>query len=411
MPGRKIVVTHAIRSPFGAFNGTFANENPVSLGVEVVQAILKNSGIKPESIEQVWFGQAKPDIKNPNIASIISYRSGIPARVPAVTVNLGVGSGLAAIISAAKAIFNGDIEIALAGAVDCASYFLAPENGNFYEENLHGPLGLWCPLIKEPWKKSIEHVASRFEIKKDSMIEFSKNSLNKARKARIQGLLDKMIVPIHIRSGEDISRTLRADEYLLIHDENEEKEDRGEIPDITISKPADCAVAMILMTGDEALRRGFEPLAQFGQAKMFGADPRYSVLGGVNALREVCANAGIMPSSFDVIEIGESFSVEPLIAIKQLSLDQEKVNVLGGDLAYGFAFGASSAAKVVTLLHEISRREVRKGLVGVSTESGMGIAATFYRFSGKTPILFTKPEIEEDEEILKAKRIKRRKDR
>ncbi len=420
MPSRKVVVTHAMRSPFGAFKGAFSSETPVSLGVEVVQALLKNAGLKPDSIEQVWFGQAKPDPRTPNIASIISYKSGINVRVPACTVNLGAGSGLVAVFQAARSILSGEINVALVGAVDCPSYFLNSGNDTPVEETIHGPEALWCPLLQEPWRKSIEHVASKFEIDREAMAGYARLSVERARKARVQGLQELLIAPIHIHSGDELSRTLRADEYLLNptrerlenagENKEEEYREEGLLPVNSISPLSDCAAAMVLMSGDEALKRGYKPLARFGQGRIFGADPRYSALGGVNAAREVCGIAGIMPSSFDIVEVGETFAVEALVTMKQLSLDKEKVNVHGGELAYGFAFGATSAAKAVALVHEISRKGYRKGLVTVSSESGMGVAATFYRFSEHGYLLFSLPEIKEEEskEFFRTRKAKRR---
>ena len=403
MNTRKVVITHALRSPMGALHGAFAGGGPVVLGVEIVQALLRHAGLKPSVVEQVWFGQARPDPEQGNVAGIVAYRAGIPVEAPAFTVTLGAASGLQAILIAARAVLSGEVEVALAGGVDCSSS--VPRLAEKGMEAQYGPGGLWCSLLQEPCGMAAEHLAARFHVSTGAMLEFARLSRERARTARVQGSLDAQIAPVHVRSGKEISRTLRSDEYLLTPPDPPPgfpfRPNGGLVPGPSVAPLADGAAAVLLMSKEEALRRGFQPLAQVGLGRASGEDPRFSALAAVSAARKVLQSSGIPSSSLDLVEVGETFAVDALLCVEQLGLDRDQVNVLGGDLALGHPMGATGARMVVSLVHEMARRECRKGLVTISTCGGLGLAAAFFRFPLSGGDLFAMPAIEDVKTTLR----------
>ncbi len=397
MNTRKVVITHALRSPMGALHGAFAGGGPVTLGVEIVQALLRHAGLKPSVVEQVWFGQARPDPEQGNVAGVVAYRAGIPVEAPAFTINVGAASGLQAILTAARAVLSGEVEVALAGGVDCSSS--VPRLAEKGMEAQYGPGGLWCALLQEPCGMAAEHLAAKFHVSTGAMLEFARLSRERARTARVQGSLDAQIAPVHVRTGKDISRSLRSDEYLLTPPDPPPgfpfRPEGGLVPGPSVAPLADGAAAVLLMSKEEALRRGFQPLVQVGMGRAAGEDPRFSGLAAVSAARKVLETSGIPPSSLELVEVGETFAVDALLVMEKLGLDRAKVNVLGGDLALGHPMGATGARMVVSLAHEMARRDYRKGMVALSTCGGLGLAATFFRFPLSGTDLFAMPPIEE----------------
>lgn len=397
MHSRKVVITHARRTPLGALGGALAGSGPVDLGVELAQGLLREAGIKPDQVERVWLGQARPDPEAPNVAGIVAYRAGIPMEAAAGTVTQGAASGLQAILLAAQAVRSGEVEVALAGGVDCPSSLGRLAGGG--AEASHDPGGLWCALLRQPSGVAAEHLAGRYQVPPEAMLAYREGSLERARRARQDGRLEAQIFSIRGREGDASPRILRSDEYLQAAPAAAEgfpfRAAEPRVPAASVAPLADGAALVLLMSSDEARRRGIEPVIQLGQAKVTGIDPRFAGLAGVDAAHAVTAGAGIRPDSFDLVELGETFAVDALVGIEELGLDPERVNVTGGDLSLGHAFGAASARMVVALFQEMLHRCCSRGLVALSTSGGLGVAASFFHRSRQGLSLFSMPPREE----------------
>jgi len=391
---RKVVITHAKRTPIGKFLGAFSNTTAVELGVAATNAVLTDSKIEPKSVDEVIFGNARQAGNRPNPGRQIAYFSGIPQETPAYTVNKACGSGLKAIVLAYQSITLGDAEIIIAGGTENMTLvpFILPKMRLGYrlgnEKVLDGMYhdGLLCPLCNLIMGETAENIVAKYKISRQEQDEFAVASQNKCEKAIKEGRFKEEIVPVEIKDN-------RGNSVLIDKDENPRpgvtleslaklapvfKKD-GSVHPGNACGIADSAAAVLMMSEGKAKQLGFKPMAYINGYVSVGVDPAYMGFAPVPAIKKLESRTGEKLKDFDLIELNEAFAAQVIAADRELNLPMERLNVNGGAIALGHPIGATGVRIVVTLLHEMQKRSARKGLATLCMSGGMGMAVSFTR--------------------------------
>ena len=381
------VITAARRTPVGSFLGAFAATPAHELGRVAIEAALADAGVAPEDISEVILGQVLTGAQGQNPPRQAAMAAGVPKEVPAWGVNQVCGSGLRAVALAGQAILTGDARIVLAGGQESMS--LSPHAQHIRAGTKMGDLGLIDTMIKDGLTDAFngyhmgitaENLAERYQITRDEQDAFATASQNKASRARADGRFDGEIAPVTLktRKGETV---VGQDEY--IRDGVEQSALAGLRPafrkDGTVtagnaSGLNDGAAALVVMSREEAERRGAPILARIASWASAGVDPSIMGIGPVPATQRALDKAGWTIADLDLIEANEAFAAQALAVGKELGWDPERVNVNGGAIAIGHPIGASGARVLTTLLHEMARRNAKKGLATLCIGGGMGIA-------------------------------------
>jgi acetyl-CoA C-acetyltransferase len=382
-----VVITAAKRTPVGAFLGAFAATPAHELGRVAIAAALEQAGVAPEDVSEVILGQVLTAGQGQNPARQASMAAGIPKEVPAWGVNQVCGSGLRAVALAAQAIRTGDADIVVAGGQESMS--LSTHAQNLRGGTKMGDLSLIDTMIKDGLTDvfnnyhmgiTAENLAEQYQVTRDDQDAFATASQNKASKARADGRFKDEIaaVTVKTRKGETI---VDADEY--IRDGVEQaglaalrpafKKD-GTVTAANASGLNDGAAALVLMSREEAERRGATILARVASWASAGVDPSIMGIGPVPASKKALEKAGWTIADLDLIEANEAFAAQALAVGKELGWDAAKVNVNGGAIAIGHPIGASGARVLTTLLYEMQKRDAKKGLATLCIGGGMGIA-------------------------------------
>jgi acetyl-CoA C-acetyltransferase len=391
-----VVVTHALRTPIGRYLGTLADLSAADLGVAVVRALLERSGCDPAEVGELVFGNGRQAGGGPNVARQVSVRSGLPETTPAWTVNMACGSGLKSIALAVESIQLGRTEIAVAGGTESMSglpYFL-PRMRRGYRLG-HAPVvdamyqdGFLCPLANMLMGATAEKLAQELSIPREEQDRFALESQRKAGAAQAAGRFEDEIVPMTVkgRKGETVlavDEHVRADATMAglarlpaVFDPENGTVSAGNASGIT-----DGAAAVLLMRASRAEALGLTPLAEVGDSVQVGLDPTVMGLGPVPACRALQERNGLAVRDYDLIELNEAFAAQVLACHRQLELPLEKLNVNGGAIALGHPIGATGARIVVTLLHELVRRDAARGLATLCISGGLGFATAFHRRS------------------------------
>ncbi|HKY33226.1 MAG TPA: acetyl-CoA C-acetyltransferase [Candidatus Polarisedimenticolia bacterium] len=393
-----VVVAGAVRTPIGKFGGALAGMTAAELGSVAGREALRRSGVPPSELSEVIFGCARQAGGGPNVARQIGWRSGVPASVPAFTVNKACGSGLKAILSAAQAIRLGDASVVLAGGAESMSrvpYLL--ETARWGTKLGDSPLvdgmhrdGFLCPLCGQLMGETAETLADRHGIGRGEQDAYAAMSQNRAEAARREGRFAEEIAAVELPPGRDgVARSLAADEHPRdgvtpgsMAGLPPVFREQGSVHAGNSSGITDGAAAMVVTTLGEARRRGLAPQARLRGYATAGVDPAVMGIGPVPAVRALLSRAGVSLAEVDLIELNEAFAAQVLACARELELDLGKVNVNGGSIALGHPIGASGARIVVTLLHEMRRRGARLGLATLCISGGMGIAALFESLPG-----------------------------
>jgi len=391
---REVVVTHALRTPIGRFLGAFAELTAADLGTSVVSEVLRRSKIDPAIVDELVFGNARQAGGGPNVARQVSVRSGIPDTVPAWTVNMACGSGLKSLDLAAESIRSGRADVVVAGGTESMSGlpFLLPRMRTGYRLG-HAPVvdamykdGFLCPLSDMLMGETAEKLAKDLSISRREQDEFALASQRKAREAIEARRFADEISPVKVpgRKGETAverdehprpETTLESLAKLpAVFDAKEGTVSAGNSSGIT-----DGAAALLVMGADVAERLGLEPLASVDASAQAGVDPRIMGIGPVPAIRELEDATGTRVSDYDLVELNEAFAAQVLACHRELDLPLERLNVNGGAIALGHPIGCTGARIVVTLLHEMKRRQSRRGLATLCISGGMGLATAFHR--------------------------------
>jgi acetyl-CoA C-acetyltransferase len=383
----EIVIVGAARTPVGAFGGAFANLPAHDLGKVAIVEALKRAGVAGAEVSEVILGQILTAGQGQNPARQASIGAGIPVESPAWGVNQLCGSGLRTVALGYQAILNGDSEIVVAGGQESMS--MAPhcqhlrngvKMGNFEMIDTMIKDGLWDAFNGYHMGNTAENVARQWQITRAQQDEFAVASQNKAEAAQKAGKFKDEIVPVTVKSRKgDV--VVDADEYPK-HGTTLEKvaalrpafAKDGTVTAANASGINDGAAALVLMSASEAQKRGKTPLARIVSWAHAGVDPAIMGTGPIPASRAALKKAGWKIEDLDLVEANEAFAAQACAVNKDLGWDTSKVNVNGGAIAIGHPIGASGGRVLVTLLHEMQRRNAKKGLATLCIGGGMGIA-------------------------------------
>jgi len=388
----EVVIVSGARTPVGSFNGAFANVAAHELGRTAIQAVMKRADLKASDVNEVILGQILTAAQGQNPARQASINAGLGVETPAWVVNQLCGSGLRAVALGAQQIANGDAAIVIAGGQESMSQ--APHAAYLRAGQKMGAMefvdtmikdGLWDAFNGYHMGVTAENVAREWQITRDMQDSFAVASQNKAEAARKAGRFKDEIAPVTIkeRKGEKIVDT---DEYIrdgvTIESVNGLKpafQKDGTVTAANASGINDGAAAVVLMTAREAKARGLTPLATIRSWASVGVDPKIMGSGPIPASRAALKKAGWSPSDLDLVEANEAFAAQACAVNKDMGWDTSKVNVNGGAIAIGHPIGASGARVLVTLLHEMQKRDAHKGLATLCIGGGMGIAMCLER--------------------------------
>jgi len=383
----EIVIVSAARTPVGSFNGAFANLPAHELGKVAIKAAMERAGVEPGRVNEVIMGQILAAGQGQNPARQASIAAGIPVESPAWGVNQLCGSGLRAVALGYQQILQGDCDIVVAGgqesmsmAPHCAHLRGGVKMGNYEMIDTMIKDGLWDAFNGYHMGNTAENVAKQWQITRQQQDEFAVGSQNKAEAAHKAGKFKDEITPVTIKSRKgDI--VVDADEYPkhgttmdAIAKLRPAFDKEGTVTAANASGINDGAAVVVLMKASEAAKLGKTPLARIVSWAHAGVDPAIMGTGPIPASRAALKKAGWKTDDLDLVEANEAFAAQACAVNKDLGWDTSKVNVNGGAIALGHPIGASGARVLVTLLHEMQRRNAKRGLATLCIGGGMGIA-------------------------------------
>ena len=387
-----VVIVSAARTPVGSFNGVFGTVAANVLGTAAIQAAIARARIEAAEVDEVILGQVLNAGEGQNPARKAARNAGIPDEKTAFGINQVCGSGLRAVALAAQQIRTGESAVVAAGGMESMSqsqhtaYLRAGTKMGgleFIDTMLKD--GLWDTFHGYHMGVTAENVARAFQITREEQDAFALASQQKASAAQKSGRFADEIVPVTVK-GRKSETIVDQDEYIR-HDSSAETMARlrpafakdGTVTAGNASGINDGAAVLLLMSAKEAARRGLTPLARIASFATAGVDPALMGTGPIPASRKALARAGWKIDDLDLIEANEAFAAQALAVNKDLGWDTAKVNVNGGAIAIGHPIGASGARVLITLLHEMGKRNAKKGLVTLCIGGGMGVAMTVER--------------------------------
>ncbi|CCG55845.1 Yqi jprotein [Brachyspira pilosicoli WesB] len=385
---REIVIASAVRTPVCKFLGSFANTSAVELGTIAVKEALKRANIKPEQVDETYFGCVIQSALLPNAARQVSVNAGIPVEKPALTINILCGSGLRAVSMAAQMIKAGDADIVVAGGTENMS--MAPYTSSAMrmgarmgETKMQDTLlndALVCAFEHYHMGVTAENIAEQWKITREEQDEFACRSQNRAEAAIKSGRFKDEIVPVTIKTkkGEILVDT---DEHPTFGTTMESlarlkpafKKD-GTVTAGNASGINDAASAVVLMSKEKAHELGIKPMAKVLGYATHGVEPRIMGIGPIEASRKALKMANLTVEDMDLIESNEAFAAQSIAVARELKFNMDIVNVNGGAIAIGHPIGASGARILTTLLYEMKKRGSKKGLATLCIGGGMGTA-------------------------------------
>lgn len=390
---KKIILAGACRTPIGVLGGTLSAVSAVELGAAVIKESIKRAGILPEQVDQVYMGCVLQAGLGQNVARQASVKAGIPVTTPAVTMNVVCGSGLNCVNQAAEMILAGDAEIVVAGGMESMSMSpYAVAQGRFGYRMGNGILvdtmvndALTDAFHQYHMGITAENIAKKWNISRKEQDEFAAYSQEKAFLAREQGKFSEEIVPVTVQKkketvlfekDEEIRPGTTADSIARLRPAFLEN---GTVTAANSSGINDGAAAIILMSEEKAKELQVKPMALWKAGALAGVDPAIMGIGPVEASRKVMEKTGLNIEDFDLIEANEAFAAQAIAVARELNIEEEKLNVNGGAIALGHPVGASGCRILVTLLYEMQRRNLRKGLATLCIGGGMGCATVVER--------------------------------
>ena len=389
-----IVITNALRTAVGKFGGTLAKTPAPELGATVIRALLAQSGVKPEQVSEVILGQVLTAGSGQNPARQALIKSGLPNAIPAMTINKVCGSGLKAVMLAAQAVQCGDADIVIAGGqenMSAAPHVLLGSRDGFRmgDAKLIDSMivdGLWDVYNQYHMGTTAENVAKKYEISRAQQDQFAVASQNKAEAAQKAGKFKDEIVPVMIPQRKGDPLAFAADEFIKagttldsISGLRPAFSKDGSVTAANASGLNDGGAAVLVMTAERAHALGLKPLAKIKAFASSGVDPAIMGMGPVPASRRALEKAGWKAADLDLMEINEAFAAQACAVNKEMGWDTSKINVNGGAIALGHPIGASGCRVLVTLLHEMGRRNAKKGLASLCIGGGMGVALAVER--------------------------------
>ena len=391
---KKVVLAGACRTAIGKMGGALSNTPAAELGSIVIKEALNRAGVKPEQVDEVLMGCVIQAAQGQNVARQASIKAGLPIEVPAVTLNVVCGSGLNCVNQAAAMIMAGQADIVVAGGMEnmsMAPYAMTKARFGYRMNNATIVDTMVNDALTDAFNHyhmmiTAENICDRWNLTREELDEFSANSQQKAEKAMAEHKFDDEIVPVPVKVKKEIV---------------EFKVDEGPRPGTTVETLAklrccsgkeggmvtagnasginDGAAAIVVMSEEKAKELGVTPMATWVQGAVAGVEPEIMGIGPVTATRKVMERTGLTVDDMDLIEANEAFAAQSVAVAKELGFDMSKVNVNGGAVALGHPVGASGCRILVTLLHEMQKRDAKKGLATLCIGGGMGCATIVER--------------------------------
>jgi acetyl-CoA C-acetyltransferase len=382
-----IVIVSAARTPVGSFNGALGGLMAHELGSVAIRAALERAGVAPEDVDEVILGQVLAAGEGQNPARQAARHAGVPDGKTAFGINQVCGSGLRAVALAAQQVMSGESAVVVAGgheSMSQAKHAAYLRSGTkmggveFIDTMLKD--GLWDAFHGYHMGNTAENVARAFQITRADQDAFALASQQKASAAQKEGRFEAEIAPVTVK-GRKGDTVVSQDEYIR-HDSSAEGmaklkpafDKEGTVTAGNASGLNDGAAALVVMSASEAKRRGLTPLARIASFATAGVDPAVMGTGPIPSARKALDRAGWTPHDLDLIEANEAFAAQAIAVNRDLGWDTAKVNVNGGAIAIGHPIGASGARILTTLLHEMGRRDAKKGLATLCIGGGMGVA-------------------------------------
>lgn len=386
---RDVVIISAVRTPIGSFGGSLSKLSAVDLGVIAAKEAIKRAGIEKEEVNEVLIGNVLGAGLGQNVARQIAVKSGVPVEVPSMTLNKLCGSGLRAIILAAQEIMLGDAEVVLCGGTESMSNapYIIP-TARFGQRMGDGKLidtmiqdGLTDAFNNYHMGITAENLAEQYSLTREDQDLYATKSQNKAEEAQKSGKFDEEIVKVEIPQRKGNPIIFDKDEYIKegvtfgkLNSLKPAFKKDGSVTAGNASGINDGAAMLIVMSKEKADKLGLKPLATIKGYGSAGVDPSIMGYGPVPATINALKKANWEAKEIDLIEANEAFAAQSLSVLRGLGLDENKVNVNGGAIALGHPIGCSGARIVVSLLHEMRRRDSKKGLATLCIGGGMGTA-------------------------------------
>lgn len=389
MKKKDVVLIDGARTPFGKFGGSFKDISAIDLGAYSAKEAIARAGLDPSEIDEVVMGNVQQSSTDAHyLARHVGLKAGLPVHVPSLTVNRLCGSGLEAIVTAAKNIMLGETEVALAGGTENMSqipYFVIgarwgtklgtpPKMTDYLWDGLYDPVG-GCTMAM-----TAENAAEKYNVSREECDEFAKLSYDRAIRAMKSGRFAKEIVPVTVRTrnGEKVVSEDEGPiptELEVLRKMKPRFKENGVVTPGNASGISDGAAAVILTSAEYAEKRGLKPLARLVSWSAVGVEPELMSIGPVPAIREALKKAGLQLADMDLIEINEAFSAQYLACQKALDFDPEIGNVNGGAVALGHPLAASGTRITLTLIYELHERNKKYGVSSACIGGGQGIAA------------------------------------
>ena len=388
-----IVITHAKRTPIGKFSGGLASLSAVQMGIHAAKAVIAEAGIDAADVDEVYMGHARQAGCGPNPARQVTIGAGLPETTIATTINQACASGLKAVILAAQQIMLGEAQVVLAGGMESMSnvpHMLSGLRdgyrlGHAEVTDLMYRDGFLCPLADQLMGRTAETLRMQYDISRVEQDEFAAASHNKAEAAIKAGHFKAEIAPITI-SGRKGDVTIEHDEPvregLKPADMAKLKPvfmDDGTVTPGNASGITDGATAMLVMSAERAKALGLPVLAKLEGWAFAGVDPKIMGIGPVPATRKLNHKLTLKIDDYDLVELNEAFAAQALACDRELKIPRDRLNVNGGAIALGHPIGNTGARILCTLMHEMARRQAKRGLATLCVSGGLGIAASVTR--------------------------------
>lgn len=391
---KKIVLAGACRTAIGKMGGALSNTPAADLGAIVIKEALNRAGVKPEQVDEVLMGCVIQAAQGQNVARQASIKARLPIEVPAVTLNVVCGSGLNCVNQAAAMIKAGQADIVVAGGMENMSMAPFALNKARFGYRMNNGV-LVDTMINDALTDAFNHyhmmitaenICDQWELTREELDAFSANSQQKCEKAQAEGKFDDEIVPVPVKVKKEIVE-FKKDEGPRAGTTPEtlaklrccSGKEGGLVTAGNASGINDGAAAIVVMSEEKAKELGVTPMATWVDGALAGVDPTIMGIGPVAATKKVMARTGLSVDDMDLIEANEAFAAQSVAVAKELNFDMDKVNVNGGAIALGHPVGASGCRILVTLLHEMQKRDAKKGLATLCIGGGMGCATIVER--------------------------------
>ena len=390
----------AARTPIGRYGGAFRDVHPAELGAVAVRAALQRAPVAPEDVDEVLMGHGRQAGSGPNPARQVGRRAGLPDAVPAQTINKACASGLQALATGAQTIMLGEAATVIAGGIesmsrmpyliDAADARWGHKMGNFTLVDAMYRDGFTGSLSGMVMGETVELLAREYGISRDAAEDYAVETQRRAGAAIQSGRFRDEIAPVPLTDAKGRSTTVATDEHPRPETTRDSLRNLppvfksvdghpGCITAGTSSGITDGGAALVLMDADTARERRLIPMARIVGWASAGVDPRLMGIGPVPAVRKLFSRTGLTMKDFDLVELNEAFAAQVLAVLQDEPVDAERLNVNGGAIALGHPIGATGARIVVTLLHEMEKRDARRGLATLCVSGGLGMAMAFER--------------------------------